>query len=169
MTATMGTMAEVHSSSPGASSESDNFVGTWRLVSARSATKNGEQGESPYGDEPTGVLTYTKDGRMSSLISYAGRKPLSIGRGDAETQKEQAEAFKTFLAYAGRYTANGGQVTHHVEVSSIQNYVGKDLVRNAKLQDDQLVLRTRPTLVNGKIQTVELVWQRLPVDAGSIS
>jgi len=131
--------------------------------------KNGEQGEPPYGAEPSGVLTYTKDGRMSSLISYGGRKPLSIGRGSGETQQEQAEAFKTFLAYAGKYTFSGGKVTHHVEISSIQNYVGKDLVRDARFQDDQLVLVTPPTLVNRKIQTVELVWQRVPRDANIIS
>jgi len=168
MTDTMVFMVEAHSTSQGASPD-NNFVGTWKLVSARSTMKNGEQGETPYGAEPSGVLTYTKDGRMSSLISYGGRKPLSIGRGSGEAQQEQAEAFKTFLAYAGKYTFSGGKVTHHVEISSIQNYVGKDLVRDARFQDDQLVLVTPPTLVNGKIQTVELVWQRLPHDANIIS
>jgi len=52
-------------------------------------------------------------------------------------------------------------VTHHIEISSIQNYVGKDLVRSVKFQDDQITLLTPPTLVNGKIQTIKLVWQRL--------
>jgi hypothetical protein len=133
----MELMAEVHSTSPHASSENDNFVGTWRLVAARSTTKGGELGDPPYGEGPQGLLTYTKGGRMSSVISYGGRKPLSIGRADGETQQEQAEAFKTFFAYAGRYTPSGNQVTHHVEISSIQNYVGKDLVRNVKFQHDQ--------------------------------
>jgi hypothetical protein len=140
----------------------DRVVGTWKLVSAASTTKNGEPGDPPYGAEPAGVLTYTEDGRMSSLISYSGRKPLSIGRGKSETQQEQAEAFSTFLAYAGRYSFSAGKMTHHVEISSIQNYVGKDLVREVKLLDDQLRLTAPPTLVNGKIQSVELVWERLP-------
>jgi len=78
--------------------------------------------------------------------------------------EEQAEAFKTFLAYAGRYTLNGDEVTHHVEVSSIQNYVNKDLVRSIKFQNDRIVLITPPTAVNGRIQTIELTWQRLPAD-----
>jgi len=94
------------------------------------------------------------------MISYGGRKPLSVGAGTVE---EQAEAFKTFLAYTGRYTLNGDQVTHHVEVSSIQNYVGRDLVRIVKFQGDQIVLVTPPTRVNGKVQTLELTWQRPPV------
>jgi hypothetical protein len=109
-----------------------------------------------------GLLTYTADGRVSALISYDGRRSLSPGGGSLQ---EQADAFKTFLAYAGRYTLSGDKVIHHVEISSIQNYVDKDLVRTVKFQGDQIVLVTPPTRVNGKIQTLELIWQRLP--AGS--
>lgn len=98
---------------------------------------------------------------MTALISYGGRKSLSVGGGSV--LEEQAEAFKTFLAYAGRYKLSGDNVTHHIEIASIQNYVGKDLVRRVKFQDDQIILVTPPTRVNGKIQTVELIWQRLPV------
>lgn len=134
------------------------LVGTWKLVSASSTSASGEKIENPYGIDPVGLLTYTSEGRISSMISYGGRKPLSISGGNVE---EQAEAFKTFLAYAGRYTLRGNKVTHHVEVSSIQNYAGRDLVRTVRFENDRIVLITPPTPVNGKIQTVELVWQRL--------
>jgi len=102
---------------------------------------------------------------MTSIIGYGGRKPLSFSRGGAAQVEEQAEAFKTFLAYAGRYTLSGDRITHHVEVSSIQNYVNKDLVRSVIFEGDRITLVTPPTPVNGDIQTVELIWQRLP--AGS--
>jgi hypothetical protein len=137
----------------------DKLVGTWKLVSASSTTLTGERSESPYGAQPAGFLTYTGDGRVSALISYDGRKSLSFGGGSPE---EQAEAFKTFLAYAGTYRLDGDKVTHHVEVSSIQNYVDKDLVRSVKFKDDQIILLTPATRMNGKMQTIELVWQRLP-------
>jgi Lipocalin-like domain len=154
-------MAEFMAFSPGVSGYTNNeLVGTWKLVSASSTTSAGEGSGSPYGTNPAGFLTYTADGRVSAQISYDGRKSLSFGGG---TSEEQAEAFKTFLAYAGRYTHRGDKVTHHVEVSSIQNYVGKDLVRSVKFRGDQIILVTPPTPVNGKMQTVELVWQRLPI------
>ncbi len=143
----------------------DKLVGTWKLVSASSTTSAGEPSKAPYGPSPVGFLSYTEDGRVSVLISYDGRKPLSVGGAALALQEEQAEAFKTFLAYAGRYTFSGDKVTHHIEISSIQNYVGKDLVRGIKFQSDQIALVTPPTPVNGKMQTVELIWQRLP--AGS--
>lgn len=139
---------------------SDQLAGTWKLLSATSTKSTGER-SSPYGESPVGFLTYTADGRITSVISYGGRKPLSFGRLGPAQMEEQAEAFKTFLAYAGRYTLSGDKVTHHVEVSSIQNYVDKDLVRNVKFDGDRITLLTPPTAVNGEIQTVELIWQRL--------
>jgi hypothetical protein len=135
----------------------DQLVGTWKLIGASSTTSAGERIETPYGVGPTGFLTYTADGRVSSVISYGGRRPLSMGGGKME---EQVEAFKTSLAYAGRYALNGDKVTHHIEVSSIQNYVDRDLIRTIKFEDDRITLITPPTPVNGKVQTVELVWQR---------
>jgi hypothetical protein len=156
-------MAEVTGFSDGVFGHAnDKLVGTWKLVSASSTTSTGERKEAPYGPSPVGFLTYTADGRVTALISHGGRKSLSFGGG---TLEEQGEAFKTFLAYAGRYTLNGDKVTHHIEISSIQNYVGKDLVRSVNFQGDQIILVTPPTPVHGKIQTVELIWQRLP--AGS--
>jgi hypothetical protein len=94
-----------------------------------------------------------------AMISHAGRKSLST----LAKPEEQAEAFKTFLAYAGRYALNGDKVTHYIEISSIQNYVNKELVRRVKFEGDQITLVTPPTPVNGKVQTVELIWQRLRV------
>jgi len=139
----------------------DKLVGAWKLVSASNTTSSGERNEPSFGARPVGFLTYG-GGRVTALISHGNRKPLTVG-GGAHAQEEQAEAYKTFLAYGGRYTFNGDKVIHHVEISSIQNYVGRDLVRDIKFQGDQMTLVTPPTRINGKLQTVELVWQRLPL------
>jgi len=139
----------------------DKLLGMWKLVSASSTTSTGQRNEAPYGLNPVGFLTYSEDGRVTALISYGGRKPLSAAAG----MEDQAEAFKTFLAYAGRYTLSDDKVTHHVDISSIQSYVGKDLIRSVKFQGDQITLVTPPTRLNGKTQIIELIWQRLP--AGS--
>jgi hypothetical protein len=156
-------MAEVSGlAETGFGNANDKLVGTWKLVSASSTTSAGERCETPYGPSPVGFLTYTADGRVSAMISYGGRKSLSVRGG---TPEEQADAFKTFLAYAGRYALSDDTVTHSVEISSIQTYVGKDLVRDVKFQGDRITLVTPPTFVNGKVQTVELIWERLP--AGS--
>lgn len=135
-------------------------MGTWKLVSASSTTSTGERNETPYGLNPVGFLTYIEDGRMAAMISHGERKVLSSGGGSLE---EQAEAFKTFFGYAGRYTVSGDKVTHHVEISSIENYVDRDLLRNVKFQGDRITLVTPPTPVNGKTLTFELIWERLRI------
>lgn len=139
----------------------EKLIGTWRLVSASGTSLSGERDDNLYRSGATGVLTYTADGRVSALISYGGRKPLSPKAG----AEEQAEAFKTFFAYAGTYVLHGEKVHHRVEISSIENYVQKDLVRSVKFEGDRITLITPPTPVNGKTQTVELVWQRLSHNA----
>jgi hypothetical protein len=141
--------------------ENDRLVGTWKLVSASSTTSAGDRSEAPYGPSPVGFLTYAGDGRVTAMISYDGRKLLSGSRN--HELEEQAEAFKTFLAYAGRYRFSGDKVTHHIEISSIQNYVNKDLVRSVKFEGDRIILVTPPTMINGTVQTVELIWQRLTI------
>lgn len=129
----------------------------WKLVGAISATAAGARNANPYGVSPSGLLTYSSSGIVIALISFGGRKPLSV-RPRAE---EKAEAFDTFLAYTGRYSVIDNKVTHRVEVSSIQNYVGRELVRTVRFEDDRMTLVTPPTPVNGKVQTLELTWQRL--------
>jgi hypothetical protein len=157
-------MAESIVPSADVPSPMNDLVGTWKLVSASSKASSGLRNETPYGQNPTGFLTYTADGRVVALISHGNREPLTVG-GGANAQEEQAEAYKTFLAYGGRYTLSGDMVTHHVDISSIQMYVGKDLVRTVKFEGDQITLTTPPTRLDGKIQIVELIWQRL--QAGS--
>ena len=99
---------------------------------------------------------------MTAMISYGGRKRLSSSDSRSVPAEEEAEAFRTFLAYAGRYRLDGDQVIHHVEISSIQNWVDTDLIRTIKFEGTRIVLATPPAPDAGKIQTFELVWQRLP-------
>ena len=139
----------------------DRLEGTWKLVSASSSTAGGERNDAPFGSSPAGFLTYTQDGRVAAMISYGGRKRLSSSDSLSAPVDEQAEAFRTFIAYAGRYALDGDKVIHHVEVSSIQDWVDTDLIRRIKFEGQRIVLATPPSLDRGKIQTFELIWQRL--------
>ena len=101
---------------------------------------------------------------MSIIISNEGRKPLSVADREAAPAEERAQAFASFLAYSGHYKVVGDKITHHIEVSSVQNWVGSDLVRSVQVKDDRLVLRTPPTTLGGRLQIVELAWQRARPD-----
>lgn len=138
----------------------DGVVGTWKLMSASASTADGRLIDAPFGSSPTGLMTYTREGRMTAMISHGGRKPLSGDR-ISSPASERAEAFATFFAYAGRYSVNGDKVVHHVEISSVQNWVNTDMVRLVKFDGDRITLRTPPLSVGGTTQTTDLVWERL--------
>jgi hypothetical protein len=143
----------------------DAILGTWKLVSASSSTDRGERNDTPFGPSPKGLLTYTQDGRMTAMISYGGRKRLSSSDSRSAPAEEQAEAFRTFVAYAGRYTLNGDKIIHHAEISSIQDWVDTDLIRSVKFEGERIVLVSPPIAADGQMQTFELTWRRLPANS----
>jgi lipocalin-like protein len=138
----------------------NSVVGTWQLVSASASTADGRVIDAPFGVSPTGVITYTTEGRMMAMISYGGRKPLSGDR-ISSPAPERADAFATFFAYAGRYWVDGDKVVHHVEISSVQNWVNTDMHRLVKFDGDRITLRTPPLSVGGTTQATDLVWERV--------
>ena len=138
------------------------LVGTWKLESATITTAEGEVRNS-WGEHPIGFLTYTKEGRMSAILTVDDRKPLSVSDFISAPATERAEAFATMTAYAGRYTFAGQEVIHHVEAASMPNDVGADLKRSVKLDGDRLVLLVAKPYLRGGItvRSQELIWKRI--------
>jgi hypothetical protein len=139
----------------------DTLAGTWMLISSKDVNKKGDVKDS-YGENPTGFLTYTAEGRMTVIITNDGRKPLSVPDWISSPAEERAEAFATIIAYAGSYTFSGDKVIHHVEAASVQNFVNTDFVRFVtKVDRDRLILRVPPLLKGGERVRQELVWERM--------
>jgi hypothetical protein len=138
-----------------------SVVGTWKLVSVTSKTEQGELNPAVLGRNPSGLLTYTADGRMMAIISDDGRKPLSVADRVAAPAEERAEAYSTFMAYAGRYTFTCDKIVHHVEVASLQNWVNTDQTRFVSLRGNRLFVRNTPQMRGGVAMTLESVWERL--------
>src|SRR5262249_27442466 len=116
--------------------------------------------DAPFGAHPKGVITYSSDGRMTCVISYDERKRLSADR-VAAPAAERAEAFATSFAYSGRYSLDGGHIRHHVEIASVENWVGTDLVREISIEGERLTLRTPPVAVGGALLANELRFERV--------
>lgn len=138
-----------------------SVVGTWKLVSVAFRTDKDETKKAALGQHPSGLLTYTADDRMMVIISDDGRKPLSIPDRVAAPAEEKAQAYSTFMAYAGRYTFTCDKVVHHVEVASLQNWVNTDQTRMITFRDNHLIVRNTPQLRNGVTVNLESVWERL--------
>jgi hypothetical protein len=141
----------------------EKLIGTWKLVSAKITTDKGDVHDS-WGPNPIGFLTYTPDGRMSAILTFSNRKPISNNDFISAPTAERAEAFATSTAYAGHFTLIGDKVTHHVEAATTPNDLDANLERViVKLDADQLILRVaKPYLRGGMmVRSQELLWQRL--------
>jgi hypothetical protein len=147
----------------GSAQSKEMLFGTWRLVSESNVTDKGIVKKEVFGRKPTGLLTYTPDGRMMVIAANDVRKPLTLADWFAGPVENRALAFSTFFAYAGRYTLSGNTVTHHIEVAWIQGWANTDQVRRIHLQGDQLVLRTTtPFQQDGAVYAYqELTWDRV--------
>jgi hypothetical protein len=138
-----------------------SLVGTWRLVAVKSTTAKGEVNPTAFGLNPTGFATFTSEGRMTLIMCDDGRKPLSVVDRVSAPVEERAQAFATFVAYAGSYTFTGDRVVFHIQAASIQNWVHTDLTRSVTFEDERVSLRTMTTLKGGVIQTIETTWARV--------
>lgn len=136
------------------------LVGCWQLVRFDARTPDGAVVHLPLGDAPHGVLIYTRDRRMSVVISAANRPEIRSDDMFGGTEAERAAAFASCLAYAGRYEILGDRVVHSLEVSSLPNWLGLEQVRFVEMKEDTLVLRTPPTLAGGQPTIGELEWRR---------
>src|SRR5580658_217170 len=104
-----------------ASRAADSVVGSWRLVSWVEMETESKSVHSVFGDNPTGVITYTPDGHMSLFIVDTKRKPPS---GSKANDAEAVELYLTMIAYSGSYSIEGNKVTHKIEVSWNQAWTG---------------------------------------------
>ena len=140
----------------------DGIVGTWNLVSITTETIDTGEVTKPYGEHPRGRLAYTPGGHFTGILVAEGRKRLGTNRFSGSVE-EQAEAYKTMNSYVGTYTLTDTGVIHHVEIASIESWVGSDQERLTKLEGDTLTIKTPPlpSPPDGKRRVITLVWQRI--------
>jgi hypothetical protein len=116
------------------------LLGTWKLKSCVVTTARGAR-STPYGENPTGYLSYSADGRMQ-VIGAAQRRTIASA-GPAPSERERAALHDTMFAYAGRYSLEADKVIHHVEISWNQAWTGTEQVRLFEIDGNLLTLTTR--------------------------
>ena len=112
------------------------LLGTWKLKSYVATTDAGER-STPYGEHPTGYLSYSADGRMQAIGSADGR---SAPHRAAPTDEERVMLHQTMFAYAGTYTVEADKVIQHVDISWNHVWNGTDRVRFYKVTGNTLII-----------------------------
>ena len=127
------------------------LIGVWDLADWR-CVKDDQYYSHPMGEDAKGRLTYTREGLMSGFLM----------RQDFENEapRNPAEASKS-LAYSGRYTVKGNEVYHTVDIATIPEWMGTDLIRTMIWKDDKLLLKTTAEQGrDGGWYSNELLWAR---------
>ena len=138
----------------------DRLLGTWTLVSSvREEIPSGTR-TNVFGENPQGFITYAPDGRMMAMLTRSGRhKPA----GQTATPAEADALFRSMLSYAGTYTVDGNEVTHHVDISWNESFTGSKQKRTAKFDGDLLTLSTPQSLdpLDGKMSVRTMTWKKI--------
>ncbi len=143
----------------GAAQDRPNQVaGTWRIVSA-TVEENGKI-HRPYGDNPRGMLVFTKDMHFIEVLTDGDAPPFASNARGGGTDEENRRAMGSSIGFFGRYTvdAEGRFAGNEVEGATFPNWVGsvrtaRDLTLEVK-GDRMLESFTRPD--GGKV-TAEFV------------
>jgi hypothetical protein len=137
--------------------EANAFLGTWKLK-AYVVTTAGER-RTPYGENPTGYLSYSADGRMQLIAAANGR---IVPVGAAPPDNERVALYDTMFAYAGTYSVEAGKVIHHVDISWNESWTGTDQIRLFEMSGNTLSLTTRFTDSAGGTESLyAVVWEKV--------
>ncbi len=135
----------------------DKICGVWKLVAQYYEDVETQERVAPFGDHPRGYQIATRDGRWMALATAGDRQAL-------ETGAERAAAFRSMIAYSGRWRVEGDTVVTRVEAAWNEEWVGSEQVRHARFDgDDRLLLESppqpHPNLL-GRMVRIKVEWRR---------
>ncbi len=109
------------------------FLGTWELVGFSQISPDGETIDRPM----IGRLTYDRAGGVTAQLMPTDRQPAPPG----SSAEEQWASNRRYIAYFGTWslTPKEQRVTHHVEGSVLQSWIGLDLHRYYEFPADNLL------------------------------
>jgi Lipocalin-like domain len=137
------------------------LVGAWRLRDWVAVDDDGST-TRPMGEDPNGLLIYSADGSMLTVLGRGDRPRFAGDDIAGGTDEERSLAFSTCVAYGGRFSIAGEHVVHRVETSLFPNWIGTEQRRQWSLGDDgrDLVLTSPPLVFAGRSRIQRLSWVR---------
>jgi lipocalin-like protein len=115
--------------------EGAKVQGLWKLVSYEVEVQATGQKEMVMGQNPTGYVMFTPEGRVFFIFTGEGRKP-------AKTVQEKADLLSTLVAYTGTYRIEGDKWITKVEVAWNPEWVGTEQTRSFKIDGNRLKITT---------------------------
>jgi hypothetical protein len=112
-------------------SADDKLPGVWKLQSWVMENVETRETKAVFGEQPNGYLVLTHDGRMVGLLTAQGRKA-------PQTEADREAAYRSMLAYSGRYRMEGNKFITKVDVAWNEAWVGTEQARDYKVDGTKL-------------------------------
>jgi hypothetical protein len=112
--------------------------------------------KSVWGEHPNGSLVLTRAGRWIVIQTAEAR---TVPR----TDEDRAAAFRSMLAYSGKYRIDGHKIVITVDVAWDEAWNGTEQVRHFRLDGDELHIEAAPQSyanLGGKVMRGILTWAR---------
>ena len=109
------------------------IVGSWRVVSYELEFQDGGERRFPLGRQPNGYLVFGADGRMMAYLEADARKA-------PRTDEERSAAYRTLMAYTGKYRVQGDKWITKVDGAWNVEWQGTDQERSFTLSGNQLTV-----------------------------
>jgi hypothetical protein len=144
-------------SSSALADDAEKVLGNWRLVSFFTEDVQTKQHNNSYGEHPNGFIGFTPE-RFFAFVTADGRKA-------PQTPEEQAAAYRTIIAYTGKWRLEGEKFITKVDAAWNPGWVGTEQVRFWRLEEGKLLITTAHFPVpdpNGSERMVigNLVWEK---------
>ena len=137
-------------------SGSEALVGTWRLVSCFMEDVETKERKPVWGEHPNGFIVLSAGGRWIIIQTAEGRKA-------PQTDEDRAAAFKSMLAYSGKYRIEGNKIVINVDIAGDETWNGTEQVRYYRIDGDRLHIEAAPqpyANFGGKVMRGILIWAR---------
>lgn len=134
----------------------EKLLGNWKLVSFFTEDVQTKERNNVYGEHPNGYLGFTPQGRFFAHVTADGRKV-------PQTPEEQAAAYRSMLAYTGKYRVEGEKFVAKVDVAWNEGWVGTEQARFWRVEGNKLHITTAPfpnPKVAGNMVIGTLVWEK---------
>lgn len=145
---------------PSVADEKAKLHGVWKLLSYELEDAETKERKLLFGEHPSGYLLLLPSGRMLSMITAEGRKA-------PQNDAERSDAFRSMLAYSGKFRVDGNKFVTKVDIAWNEAWVGMDQERTYKIDGDTLYIisMTQPNVnFGGRMMTGILSWKREPSD-----
>ena len=132
-----------------AADEADRFIGSWTSPNSPS-----------YGDNPNGMLIFSKDGRYSLTILRANLPKIASNNRVKATPKEEHAIVEGSISHFGRYKIDHKKniLTLQIEGSTFPNWIGTTQEREYKITNSALTYKV--AVVSGTGLPGETSWRR---------